>query len=70
MGTPPQIVAHFIDQTKYTFHFKKRVLSYNYGKSNKFLGNFENLTNFWFNSANSSTFIMNDDKGYYSDILF
>ena len=37
MGTPPQIVAHFIEQSEYSFHFKKRILSYNYAKSSKFL---------------------------------
>ena len=69
MGTPPQIVAHFIEQSEYSFHFKKRILSYN-AKSSKFLGDFENLTNFWFTSENSSSFIMNNDEGLCSDVFY
>ena len=70
MGTPPQIVAHFIEQNDYSFHFEKRILSYNYAKYSKFLGNFEHLSNFWFNSTESSSFISNEDEGFYSDIFY
>lgn len=69
MGTPPQIVAHFIEQNEYSFHFKKRLLSYNYMKSSQFLGNFENLSNFWFNNSDSSSFVRNEEEGYYSDVF-
>ena len=70
MGTPPQIVAHFIEQDDYIFNFKKRILSYNNVKSSKFLENYENLTNFWFNNKKSSTFIMDNDKGFCTDVYY
>ena len=46
------------------------MLSYNYVKSSKFLGDFENLTNFWFTSENSSSFIMNNSEGSCSDVFY
>ena len=70
MGTPPQIVAHFIEQDDYCFNFKKRLLSYNNVKSSQFLENYENLTNFWFDNKKSSTFIMDNDKDFCSDIFY
>ena len=70
MGTPPQIVAHFIEQDDYCFNFKKRILSYNNVKSSQFLENYENLTNFWFDNKQSSTFIMDNDKGFCSDVYY
>ena len=70
MGTPPQIVAHFIEQKDYSFHFKKRILSYNNVKSSKFLGGFENLTNFWFDRKKSSSFIIKDNDGFCSDVYY
>ena len=69
MGTPPQIVAHFLDQKEYAFHFKKRMLSYNNRKINKFF-DLENLTNFWFDKKKSSTFIQNDNETFGSDIYY
>ena len=70
MGTPPQIVAHFIEQNTYTFHFKKRMLSYNYAKYSQFLGDIYNLTNFWFNNKKSTTFAFNDKENYCSDVFY
>ena len=70
IGTPPQIVAHFIEQNDYTFHFQTKILSKNYQKSNKFQKDFYNLKNFWFNSKNSSTFILNDNNGFSSDVYY
>ena len=70
MGTPPQIVAHFIEQDDYCFNFKKRILSYNNVKSSQFLENYENLTNFWFNNKKSSTFKMDKDKGFCSEVYY
>ena len=70
MGTPPQIVAHFIEQDDYCFNFKKRILSYNNVKASQFLENFENLTNFWFDNRKSSTFIIDNDKGFCSDVYY
>ena len=67
MGTPPQIVAHFIEQNQYSFHFKKRQLSYNYNKMSEFIDNMENLTNFWFDREKSSTYIMDNNNGVCSD---
>ena len=62
IGTPPQIVAHFVEQNANYFQFKKRRLSYYHAKMNKFLGNLENLTNFWFDFEKSSTFSMKDNE--------
>ena len=70
MGTPPQIVAHFIEQDDYCFNFKKRILSYNNVKSSQFLENYENLTNFWFDNKKSSTFKMDKDKGFCSEVYY
>jgi len=70
MGTPPQIVAHFIEQDDYIFNFKKRILSYNNVKSSQFLENYENLTNFWFDNKKSSTFLMDNDKGFCTDVYY
>ena len=70
MGSPPQIVAHFLDQTDFTFHFKKRLLSYNYSNFSKFLGDYNHLTNFWFNNKKSSTFIVNETDNFCSDVFY
>jgi cell division protein FtsL len=70
MGTPPQTVAHFLDQNDCTFHFKKRLLSHNYSKFREFLGDFNNLTNFWFKNKQSNTFIMNENDDFCSDVFY
>ena len=70
MGTPPQIVAHFIDQNDYSLHFEKRMLSYNRVKTSKILGDMGNITNFWFNRKKSTTFTMNNDNGICSDVYY
>ena len=69
MGTPIQIVSHFIFQDEYYFNFKKRQLSYNYIKSSIFL-NKENLSSFWFDNNKSSTSIINDDEEVFSDVYY
>ena len=69
IGTPPQIIAHFINQNENFFQFKKIKLSYYHAKMNKFLGDFENLTNFWFDSEKSSTFFI-DNENVCSDIYY
>lgn len=70
IGTPPQIVAHFIDQNDYWYYFKKPILSHNKNKSNKIIKEFENLTDFWFKENISSTYILDRKEGYFSDIYF
>jgi len=72
MGTPPQPVAHIIEQKQDIFLYKKIELSYN---SEKYDKNLEqkiiNSTNFWYKTDNSSTFNLID--GYYmiySDIFY
>ena len=70
MGTPPQMVSHFILQDEYYFIFKKKTsLSYNYYKFSQFL-NKENLSNFWFDNNKSSTFIIDDDEEVFKDIYY
>ena len=69
MGTPPQTVAHFLEQKEYAFQFKKRMLSYNSYKSSKFF-DLDNLTNFWFDKKKSSTFVQNDNENFGSDIYY
>ena len=69
MGTPIKNVSHFILKDEYYFNFKKRLLSYNYIKSSKFL-NKENLSNFWFDNEKSSTSIINDDEEVFSDVYY
>jgi len=70
MGTPPQIVSHFILQSEYYFNFKKKTsLSYNFLKYSQFL-NKENLSNFWFDNNKSSTFIINDKEEVFKDIYY
>ena len=70
MGTPPQIVAHFIEQNQYSFHFRKRQLSYNFNKMSKFIETMENLTNFWFDREKSSTYIMENNEDVCSDVYY
>ena len=70
MGTPPQIVSHFILQSEYYFNFKRKTaLSYNFIKYSQFL-NKENLSNFWFDNNKSSTFIIDDDEEVFKDLYF
>jgi len=70
MGTPPQMVSHFILQDEYYFIFKKKTsLSYNYYKFSQFL-NKENLSNFWFDNNKSSTFMIDDDEEVFKDIYY
>jgi len=69
MGTPPQNVAHFIDQKELSFQFKKRLLSYNVYKTSKFI-DLDNLTDFWFDKEKSSTFFQNDNESFCSDIYY
>ena len=70
MGTPPQMVSHFILQDEYYFIFKKKTsLSYNYYKFSQFL-NKENLSNFWFDNEKSSTSNISDDEETFSDIYY
>ena len=66
MGTPPQIVAHFIEQGEFAYHFRTKLLSYD----NKKISGYHNLSNFWYNSKKSSTFIKNESEGYYSDVFY
>ena len=72
MGTPPQTVAHFIEQKEDLFYYKNIHLSYNTKKYNEQLEEeIANKINLWYNTDNSSTFICND--GYYliySDIFY
>ena len=70
IGTPPQIVAHFIDQTDYYFRFQKRLITYGNNKFSKFLKQYESLSNFWFEENKSSTFKRNDSTGFCSDIYY
>ena len=70
MGSPPQIVAHFIDQDEYWYYFQKRLLSHKAVKSNEIIKEFENLTNFWFSENISSTYVLNKRELYFSDIYY
>ena len=63
MGTPPQIVAHFIDLNDYSFFFKKVLLSFNPSKYCQIQKKYENLENFWYDSKKSSTFKWDNDNG-------
>lgn len=68
MGTPPQKVAHFIDQTDYSFQFKKKLITYGNNKFSPFLRQYESLSNFWFKEDKSTTFKQEDITGFCSDI--
>ena len=70
MGTPPQIVAHFIDQNDYWYYFQKQLLSHKAAKSKEIIKNFENLKNFWFSENISSTYILNKKELYFSDTYY
>ena len=70
MGTPPQEVAHFIDPTSHNFNFQKKLVTFGNNKFNPFLSQYENLTNFWFQEKQSSTFVENNITGFYSDIYY
>lgn len=70
IGTPPQKVAHFIDKNDYWYYFKTIVISYKKEKSKEITKVFENLTNFWFSENISSTYILNKNEGYFSDIYY
>ena len=70
IGTPPQIVAHFIDPTDYSFHFQKKILTYGNYKSIPYLSKYENMRNFWFQEKNSSTFSRNNTTGFCTDIYY
>ena len=51
IGTPPQSVAHFIDPTDYSLHFKKRLITYGNNKFSPFLRQYESLDNFLSNCS-------------------
>ena len=72
MGTPPQNVAHFINQDNYYFYYKNMKLSYNDKKFNDTLEEkISNIIKIWLNEKNSSTFICEDDyELIYSDYFF
>ena len=70
IGTPSQIVAHFIDPTDYSFHFQKKILTYGNYKFSPFLSKYENISNFWFQEKKSSTFSRNDTTGFCTDIYY
>ena len=66
MGTPPQIVAHFIEQNEFAYHFRTKILS----NDKKKISGYYNLSNFWYNIKKSSTFVNNESEGYYSDVFY
>ena len=66
MGTPPQIVAHFIEQSEFAYHFRTKILS----NDKKKINGYYNLSNFWYNIKKSSTFVNNESEGYYSDVFY
>lgn len=70
MGTPPQIVAHFIDQNDYWYYFQKKFISHRTFKSRDIEKEFENLTNFWFFENNSYTYNLNKKEGIFSDVYY
>ena len=70
IGTPPQKVAHFIDQTDYSFQFKKKLITYGNNKFSPFLNQYESLSNFWFKEGQSSTFKQEEATGFCSDIYY
>ena len=70
IGTPPQIVGHFIDQDDYWYYFKKPLISHNKTKLNQIMKNYENLKDFWFIEKNSSTLYINNEEGLFSDVYY
>ena len=70
IGTPPQQVAHFIDQTHYLFHFHKKLLTYGNRDFSPFLKEYENLKNFWFEEKKSSTFSFNETTRFCTDVYY
>ena len=70
IGTPPQSVAHFIDPTDYSLHFKKRLITYGNNKFSPFLRQYESLDNFWFNEKKSSTFKKYNNSNFFSDVYY
>jgi len=70
MGTPPQKVAHFIDQTDHSFQFKKKLLTYGNNKFSPFLRQYESLSNFWLDEGKSSTFKREEETGFCTDIYY
>lgn len=70
MGTPPQLVSHFIEQSEHSFNFDKKKLSYNHLTISNFESLYENLTNFRFKYAKSSTFSNNDNIEFFTDIYY
>ena len=72
MGTPPQNVAHFINQDTNYFYYKNMKLSYDDRKFNDTLEEkISNIIKIWFDDTNSSTFICVDDyELIYSDYFY
>ena len=70
IGTPPQIVGHFIDQDDYWYYFKKPLISHNKTKLNQIMKNYENLKDFWFIEKNSSSLYINNEEGLFSDVYY
>ena len=69
IGTPPQIVAHFIEPSENYFQYRSKSIShitgnYNYDKS------MQQKKNFYYNISNSSTFYSYYDVRLYSDFVY
>ena len=57
LGTPPQLVTHFIEPHERVFQFKKIEINYNKNKFNNSVINFFENTFYYFNSSKSITYI-------------
>ena len=68
MGTPTQMVAHFIELDDFSFMYQDKYLSRNdkiYSKKDYY-----NLQNFWFDRRKSKSYILDVDEQICSDIYY
>ena len=55
----PQFVGFIIDQNESSFYLKKRLLSFNFTKSNEIMKLYHKMPNFWFDKRKSIVIMLN-----------
>lgn len=66
----PQFVGFIIDQNESSFYLKKRLLSFNFTKSNEIMKLYHKMPNFWFDKRKSKEIVNCDYAQYCSDTFF
>ena len=68
MGTPTQIVAHFIEMDDYSFMYQEKLISKDDKKFSR--SDYFNLQNFWFERRKSSSYNLNVEEQLSSDVYY